>query len=190
MAAGCLSRTDMNDPGPTNTSAAGGSWLNRLRLLALSCRICPGVGYRIKQQTDAGTVLEIIPGSPGITATLYRFKSMQGDYLVCRSWDGTNEGTTDVNIAKAYKHRHSIITETLRGVAVTYSAWSLTGQTRNATDGTNPETQYMTPPFNVNDLVWAIPATTLVNITAGSPPVTTAVALLDLNIDGRAWAAF
>lgn len=117
---------------------------------------------------------------------------MQGDYLVCRSWDGTNEGTTDINIAKPAELRASVATETLRGVLMTYSAYdnSLNGQTRHATDGQNPETQYVTPPYALNCLLWAVPAATLVNITTGAPPVTKAVALLDLNISSRAWAAF
>lgn len=181
----------MTDPGPVNTSGAGGSWLNRLRLLVVSCRILPGLGYRVKQITSGGTILEIISEARGGVG-LYRYKSMQGDYLICRSWDGTNEGTVDVNIAKPDKLRASVATETLRGTVMTYSAYdnSLNGQTRHATDGTNPETQYVTPPYDSNCLIWAEPAVTLVNITAGTPPVTTAVTLLDTNRGARAWAAF
>ena len=31
-----------------------------------------------------------------------RVKSVQDDHLVCRTWDGTTEGTSDIKVAKPY----------------------------------------------------------------------------------------
>lgn len=173
----------MIDPGePTGTSPMV-AWCRRLYRCVMQGRLLPGVGYRLKE-VPSGTILEIIPGTGGSPLSLYRFKSNAANHIICRSWNGTTEGTVDVLIAKQPTIRNSVTNETLRGVAMTYSAFDLTAQTRLANGGGTTETHYITPPFNLNDLIYALPAKTLV--TAGSP----AAALTLMDTSNRAWAAF
>lgn len=117
----------------------------------------------------------------GTNVKLYKYKSMSGDYLTCRTWDGTTEGDTDIYIAKPYKLRRSIASETIDGTLVSYTYAS--DSERTATDGTNSETQKIVPRYLVDDLVWGITATTAVTKDNAS------LTILDMNIDGRAWAA-
>jgi hypothetical protein len=56
-----------------------------------------------------------------LASEMYRLKSVQADYLVCRTWDGTTEGDTDVYIAKEPKLRHSITSETIAGTTYYYT---------------------------------------------------------------------
>lgn len=173
----------MQPPGEPNYNTPANAWLRRILRFCISIRLRPGRNYRVNY-TPTGTFLDIDDSVAGGRASLYRVVSMQGDHLVCRSWNGTTPGTVDVNIAKPDKLRHSIATETLRTVVVNYSSYSTANQTRLATGGSSSETQYVTPPYLVNDLIWAINATTTVSVT-GTP-----LSLLDLNISARAWAQF
>ncbi len=180
----------MREPNPPQGSSYAANWLRRIRQSVLEQRILPGIGYRVKC-TTLGTYLEIFPGNGGSGVGLYRYVSMGQDHIVCREWDGVTPGTQDVLIAKPYKLRYSITHQDIGGVGVDYSSYSLTGQTRLATGGTDTETQIIVDRYLVDDLIFAISATTLVEVTTGSPPdeVTQKLGLLDLNVDGRAWAA-
>lgn len=79
-----------------------------------------------------GTVIELpkaaaVTTSGGSGATRMRVKSVQGDYLVCRLFDGTNEGAANINVAKAPDLRHSLTSQTIAGVAVTYDTYAISG---------------------------------------------------------------
>ena len=71
---------------------------------------------------DSVKLIEVDLGSGGGGGASgpYRVKSVAGDYLVCRTWDGTTEGASDVFIAKEWKHRNSLTAETIMGQAHTY----------------------------------------------------------------------
>jgi hypothetical protein len=173
-------------PNPPQGSSAQANWLRRIRQHSIENRVLSGRGYRTRR-TTAGIILDINPGKGGTGLGLFRFKSMQNDYLVCRSWNGTVEGTQDVYIAKPPKLRFSISTETIDGVVVAYSGYGPLTQTRNASGGGNSESQVIVPRYLVNDLIYAMPAPTLVTFVQG--PKTIKVGLLDINADGRAWSA-
>jgi hypothetical protein len=49
---------------------------------------------------DGGGVVTIAAVAP---VQMLRLKSIQADYLTCRTWDGTTEGSTDILVAKSYK---------------------------------------------------------------------------------------
>lgn len=117
-----------------------------------------------------------------VGVAMYKLKSIQGDYLTCRTWDGTNEGATDVYIAKPSKLRTSLAGEVIDGVNVTY-AYDANFVIRAASAaGYFSEIHYVTPRYNINNLIYAITVTTAV-LRAGVE-----VGKLDLNVDARAWA--
>jgi len=109
---------------------------------------------------------------------------METEFIICRSWDGTTEGSVDVKIAKPPKLRFSITSETIDGTDVTYDGYDLTAQTRNATDGTTTETQVIVPRYLVDDLIFASRANSLATDEDENP-----IGLMDENRDARAWAS-
>jgi|ERR1051326_2514898 hypothetical protein len=169
-------------PKPTGTSSEArfARWTHE-RLVAARTQDATGSGTN---RTTRGVVA--IPPQPrrGWSIGLYRFKSMASDWLICRTWDGTNDGTADIKIAKPPKLRFSIATLTMiDGTIITYDLYDLVNQTRRATDNSgNSENQVIGEPYLLNDLIYAAPARTLVQDDDGNT-----VTLLDLNDDGRAW---
>ncbi len=175
----------MTFPAPTNENTPGGHWLRKLLRACIASRVLPGNGYFVKV-TPTGTILEIRTGGGGSSkAQPHRFKSMGTDHIICRTWDGITEGTTDVKIAKPPHLWFSVAAETLRTTPVTYSAYSLQNQSRQASRPSGSEIQLITRAYEVNDIIWAVQCETFMSV--GQPAVK--VALQDNNVAGRAWAA-
>ncbi len=168
-------------PNPVTGTSREAAWQNRVRSAGVANRLLDGPNYRVKQLTTGKIIEWDQAGGAGESVTLYRFKSMGLNHINCRTWDGTTEGSSDVFIAKPFKLRFSITTETIRGTTFTYTGFDTTNQSRIATGGGNQETQFITPMYLVNDLIYAMSATTLVTF-AGGP-----VSSVDLNADGRAF---
>src|SRR5678815_2608667 len=122
----------VNPPGRLSGNSPLIPWLNALRDFAISCRPQSGLNYFTKR-APSGTIYEIQPGFAGLQLSRFRFKSMGTDHLVCRTWDGTNEGASDINIAKSPKLRFSITSETIDVLTITYSSYNTGSQTRVAT---------------------------------------------------------
>lgn len=187
----------INPPGePTGTSREA-NWLRRFRAFAVSCRLLPGVGYKLRHSTS-GTILEIEParGGGGTTtsAQLYKITNVKREYLVCRTWDGTTDGTTDIYIAKPFKLRETLTGETIDNIAVAYS-YSSSGfdtyliRTARATISgqVTSEKQIVVPRYLVGDKIYAMPCSAAV-ITASDGLSIGTITLIDINVDGRAWA--
>jgi hypothetical protein len=92
-----------------------------------------------------------------VTAYWTSGSNTYSDYVVARTWDGTTLGSTDIYIARPPNLRPSITSETIDGVAITYT-WS-NGNQRSATDGTNTETQKVFPRYTTGtapfDIIFA-----------------------------------
>lgn len=164
--------------GPQITSASA---MNRLvdalnSLLNLS--IVRGDRDRV-DITDANTVLQIAgnptsdvtgTGGTGTSVTMFHLKSVQGDYITCRTWNGSTDGATDVYLAKEYKLRESLTGETTPdGHAHTYSYGS--GPDANNDQRADKDTvtgyvenQQVTPPWIVDEIVYGIQAFTGVTV--------------------------
>lgn len=183
----------MTDPGPLTGSGLLTSWLNRLRQVVLSTRLLRGRGYKLKI-TPAGTFLEIDPGtSSGLQPHV--FVSMDDDFIVCHTWDGTTAGTKDVLIAKPPELQFSIRQETIENELVQYTNYDQKAQTRHATSPTFGEDQEITPLYlpassggrfnGYQTLIYAMPARTFINDTDGNP-----IGLIDTNVGAREWTEF
>lgn len=121
-------------------------------------------------------------GAWGVDRARFRVKSIENDYLVCRTYDGTTEGADDINVAKPWDLRrtpfHGVA---VNGITCTYSS----AIARSATNGTTTESQVITPPYFVNCEIWAFVA------SGGGTGVTVSSEQLvwqDVNVSGRAWA--
>lgn len=181
-------------------NSALAQWCNSLLDFATANRIMQGLGYRVKE-SPTGTALEIRPGGGGGTPAAplsvqeFFFFSSFKDYWLCT--DGT--GTTQYRVAKPHKLRNSISGEVIYGTAFNFSYPHNTGPTdplyglyRTATSGGLTENQGVVPPCLHLDKIYAItvPAIRFSEAADAGVPVNTPITLLDLNCDGRAWAAF
>jgi len=173
------------------------NWLSRLWDQIQANALVDGPGYRLNRGRR-GTVLILLPGrkggSPASPIEQFRYKSMKGDYLVCRTWDGTTEGSSDIYIAKP---------ETLRktgwhGADVTYTIESTAQQItvhynyvsnsyRVATSAGISEHQEIVPRYRADSsIIYAVEVEGLGIMTEGADPMP--VGKLDLNADGRQFA--
>jgi hypothetical protein len=140
----------------------------------------PGVDFT---NTNAGIAcvfdLQTMAMAAATPIVRYRIKSIQNNYVTCRTWDGTTEGTTDVLIAKPRKLRH--VYGNYPGLT---SLTTVDAQTGTATNGTITETWIVTPAYVVDDDLWAV-TVAATGVTDGSG---NAIVNLDVNDDARAWA--
>lgn len=120
----------------------------------------------------------------GAKVAQFIVKSVGDDHLVCRTWDGVNEGETDVMIAKPWLLRktpfHGL---TLNGKTYSYDS----GTARNVDDGNEDEDQVIIPSYTdpSGAVIYAVRG-----VVGGTGVVVESdpVVWLDLNVDGRAWA--
>lgn len=109
--------------------------------------------------------------------------SVNDDYLLCNPFgpDGT---PLDINlyVMKPWTLRRTPWDGTgpdASGISYAYTSDSA----RNATMGSVTESQLITPNYNTGDIVYAILASETFRLTNGK-----STSLMDLNLDGRAWA--
>lgn len=130
-------------------------------------------------------------GGGGASARMYRLKSVEADYVTCRTytWNSTTslyeDGDTDVYIAKEFKLRNSIAFEVIEGQRYDYSYFPsgyALNVVRNAhINGVFIETCMVTPEWLADDLIFALGCNSGVRVGNSEIPLI----MLD---DGRAWA--
>ncbi len=134
-------------------------------------------------RTGYTTVREALTSGGAQASRRFRVKSVAGDWLVCRTWNGEKEGDTDVLVAKSFLLRRSRWDGVLHnGVTYTYTS----DVERTATNGTATETQVVVPAYVVGDEVWA--TRNCLGGTGVWTPEEEQLVWLDDNRDGRAWA--
>lgn len=107
-----------------------------------------------------------------VAAVAFTLVSVSNDYLVCTDANGNT-----VNIAKPYELRYTPFHgQTINGITYTYSS----STQRSATDGTDTETQYITPNYVAG-------AEIIASKVKGGTGVTSAGSYLEHD-QGRAWA--
>lgn len=110
-----------------------------------------------------------------------RFKSEDNDYITCRRWDGTTEGTEDVLVAKPWKLRHDADNYGTITSLSTTSASEV--DVDDGGGGEDEETWVVTPSYETNDEIYAH-AVNGTGVEVGDDELR----FIDLNIDARAWA--
>jgi hypothetical protein len=157
----------MNLPGPMSGTGPLAAWLNQLRAYTASLYPKQGMDWAISREPN-GWVPRIQTGTSGSGIAEYKIKQVLGNYLSCVSWDGTTEGTTFVNIAKQFLLRESLPTPRTEGgiaYAFTYQAGidaSNRYRKKTRVADSSIETQLVAPPWVIDDVVYAMPASTSV----------------------------
>ena len=131
--------------------------------------------YLQEAESSASFAEQLPHGALPLRVLALRIVSVSGDYLVCERDD--SPGAT-VNVAKPYLMRTSIASRD--GKTYTYAS----SQQREADDGVDTETHYITESYVAGDYVFALGPIT------GGTGVADAPRWLDMNTDGRAWAQF
>lgn len=135
-------------------------WVQR-SILAFRSVTVPGA---FVQRTTRG--IRIIPRggvSDGEKWKRFLVKEVKGDYLVCSAWDGVTAGEEDVLIAKEPELRHSLTSQTIQGVEVTYTDHAIAADgccTRTATaSGYEDQEEMVIPTWQigggVDSEIWA-----------------------------------
>src|SRR5204863_5266904 len=106
-----------NRPGGTSSEARFMQWVYDLLTGPLRLGDTPNARTC---RTTRGSFVIPNPAQGGIQLGLFKLSSLTSDYLVCHTWDGTNEGSEDIPIAKPPKLRCSIDSETIDSVVITY----------------------------------------------------------------------
>lgn len=184
---------ELRDP-----SRASG-WLNKFLRKCRAAEIVDSEDIVVSESTH-GTTLRIRKpvGGSGSAIRQYRIKSVENDFYTCRTWNGSTEGTTDVFIARPFQHRVSDFNG--RSIAYSSDGDSFTASfaydsptKRTKTINGTAETQVIIPYFkNDFDIIYAVTVSEPIKVGASftslTDPNENPVTLLDLNVDGRAWA--
>jgi len=107
-------------------------------------------------------------GGDAAGSSPFRVKSIQNDYLTCRTWDGTTDGSTDVYVAKPFLLRHALANYSTISSFTTVNSQQATVI---AIADSVTYTWRVVMPYAVNDVIWAH-RTTLGDVTVSSQPVT------------------
>lgn len=176
-------------------------WREFNRLIDYVREISPTGGRNIRlTRTLNGTLTAAEATTKGTDGEVrqYLLKSIENDFYTCRSWNGTTEGESDIFIARPFGHRYS----NFHGRTIAYNSdgdsFSATYDYTSATKRTKTvagvaETQVLVPYFkNDFDLIYAVRVKEPITVGAAYTPLTdpndVPIRLLDLNVEGRAWA--
>lgn len=133
------------------------------------------------KESGTGTKWAVVALGEAGGAVRLRVHTEANDYLVCHSWDGTTEGTDAINVAKPWKLRHDA--DNYEDVTSLSTTSASEVDVDDGGGGEDAETWVVTPSYQADDEIYAlrVPGT---GVTVSSVEL----GLVDLNIDGRAWA--
>lgn len=181
----------MQPPDEPRGSGYVENWCKKLLAWSISTRLLPGIGYRLIQ-SHRGVSLEIQAGKGGgSTVKQYRLKSIEGDFLTCRTWDGTTEGAEDIYIARDPELRRSpfegqSIAYNSDGDSFTASYTYSSNTKRTKTVSGTAEVQVIVPYYKTDFTI--ILAAESANGTGVTDPDDAPIRLVELT--QRAWAKF
>lgn len=136
--------------------------------------------------TKSTSVWAQVSGGGGGSVQQYKViaNADQGDYILCNTWDGSNLGITNIPIVKPYKLRDSITSETIAGVAhsYTYSTDSYGRKIRTNSWAGGSETELITPDYLSGDIIYAIACAQ--TIGSGIPLAVASVTLVNPGTGG------
>jgi len=180
-----------------DVSRASG-WLNKLLRACKSRSVVSSADILVSESTHGTTLSLRSKGGSGSAIRQFRIKTIQNDFYTCRAWSGTSEGDDDIYIARPFEHRVS----NFNGQSIVYSSdgdaftatYAYTSATkRQKTISGTAETQVLIPYFKGDfHLIYAVAVSDALTVGASNTTLTdpnnNPITLLDLNVDGRAWA--
>lgn len=104
-------------------------------------------------------------------AGLYVIKSVQGDYVTAKRFDGSGETGDNVFLAKEYKIRNSLITETIHGDTHNYAfreGPDSNNVIRTHVSGSFVQDEIIVPPWTSGEIVMAVSSKTGIDDASGN----------------------
>lgn len=189
-----------NGPNPVSGNSAQAGWLRQLLAAVRANKLLPGVGYKLNPSSN-GVSLEIQEGrGGGGDSTRFLVISVHGDYMVCHRMNGSTEGSTDINVAKAPNLRHSLESQTVGDITQTYTYGELSTYLGGGRDvyvgATKYQTEVVLPLYQSKTTgssdaeIWAdqpTGGTGTIYADDGVTPLDPQPTWLDSNRDARAW---
>ena len=179
------------------TGALRNVWkaFNNLRDYTMSLRPAKGRGIR-HRHTSHGVVSSVksskVAALDSSLAKQFKVTAISNDTITCRAWDGTNNGETDIVVAKPYRLRKTpwdgvTVSYDFNGTiySIAYSYLTTSGfRTAQVTVGTTQttESQAIIPIYKVGEIIYATEPDGGTDLAS--------VSWLDLNVDARAWACY
>lgn len=183
----------MDFPSEPNFTSPMGNWLRKLLRACIASRIKQGRGYSVKT-SPLGTILEIEASSGGggsgsSIIDAYKLVTMAANHITCRPYTDTGDATTPVPIAKPYYLRYSRSQVTVDTITInyTYDAIDSPNAQRVASSGFATQKEIIIPRYKVGDIIYAVRFPEGLSAT-DDLALESNTHLLDLNVDGRAWA--
>lgn len=174
------------------TGLFGPVWeeFNALLDWARSLPVVAGRGIKVSRTMNGTLISAEFEGGAGTTLKHFRLKQIGPDWLRCREFDGTNEGATDVYIARDPELRRTrfdgqSITYSSDGDAFTATFTYSSNTKRTKTVSGTAETQVIVPYYKVDFTV--ILAAESENKSGVNDPSGNPIYLVE--ITQRAWAA-
>lgn len=144
-------------------------------------------GMPISDEIAGSSVVRLRIGGTGIAGVI-----ISNEWICCRSWNGTDEGTVDrfvwrgpnlSNVSGSVSYTFDDATT----MSITYAGGG-GPQTRTATVtapvGLSAQTEIIWPPYKAGDEIFAVEPDGGIG---GTPPVSGDFSMVDLNVAGRAW---
>lgn len=168
------------NPDGHDAEAIHAKWVNDEFTLRRKLSQTDGLGISRTTRGDFVNPSELQATAGGARLKLVLLRDVKDDYLVCHSWDGETEGTTNLYVAKQFQHRTSRTTDTILGVNYTFTyspgpseAWGVATDTRfnkvrHSNDGSTTEDQRIVPPWMDGEAFWCVRANT--NAERGTDP--------------------
>lgn len=140
----------------------------------------PAVGDKVLMQQFVGKTY-ISPASGDGKVKQAIIKAIHGDYLIVHSYDtDLVEGSTDIYVMKPWTLRRTPFDGlTILGTTYTYT----TDVTRTAVNSPTTENQYTTPDYVIGNIIYIVPTDIILDLGTGLTAT-----MIDVNVDGRAWA--
>jgi len=154
-----------------------------------------GPGIRVEKHGDRFSIL-FSPGSIPVNGVgkSFRVKSVEIDYLICRTWDGRVEGSVDVKVALPPLLQRTPFDGTSAGrdgFTYVYASGNNIERTSTKTEDDTTEEQEIIPRYVVNDTILAIKtiagSSGVFQGTDGDGNPINPIEWMDLNIDDRMW---
>lgn len=168
----------MDPPKPCSGSSGQAIWNNQLRAYCISIALRSGRNYNLVRSPQ-GTALDLQPSQGGAATKaqgilLYTFVShgtgIDSDFIFATPIGGTGPGE---KILKPPLLRFSVTERDVYGIKILYSGYDPVKQSRVAASGPYTITQFITPQYVLNDLIYVL--------KIGPDKV-------DINVDGRTFA--
>ena len=194
---------------PRDSAATGRLWQKTARTTAQESsnlqaiqRLQREVSRLRRRIVGAGYIDEDTTEEPSNGVYRFTVHEVKGDYVSARKVDDDENANAEViNIAKPYHLRHSLVSQNISGVAVTYGSYAIDGGNCSRLAGASGyanQSEMVIPQYQLSNVeenavpmhteLLAVEPSGGTNVTDNSNTVE--ILWIDINADARAWCQY